>query len=36
MDCHDYSTVSAERKKGKHLGMAERGDINADLLRFSL
>lgn len=36
MDCQDYSTVSAERKKGQHLGMAERGAINADLLRFSL
>ena len=36
MDCQDYSTVCAERKKGQHLGMAERGAINADLLRFSL
>ena len=29
MDCQDYSTVSAERKKGQHLGMAERGAIKA-------
>ena len=29
MDCQDYSTVCAERKKGQHLGMAERGAIKA-------
>ena len=29
MDCQDYSTVSAERKKGQHIGMAERGAIKA-------
>ena len=29
MDCQDYITVSAERKKGQHLGMAERGAIKA-------
>ena len=29
MDCQDDSTVCAERKKGQHLGMAERGAIKA-------
>ena len=29
MDCQDDSTVCAERKKGQHLGMAERGAIIA-------
>ena len=29
MDCQDYSIVSVERKKGQHLGMAERGAIKA-------
>ena len=29
MECRDYSTVSAEGKKGQHLGMAERGAIKA-------
>ena len=29
MECQDYSTVSAEGKKGQHLGMAERGAIKA-------
>ena len=27
MDCHHYSTESAERKKGQHLRMEDRGAI---------
>jgi len=27
MDCHDYITVSPERKRGQHLGREERGAI---------
>jgi hypothetical protein len=27
MDCQDYITVKAERKKGQHLGAEERGAI---------
>ena len=29
MDCQDYITVKAERKKGQHLGAEERGAIKA-------
>ena len=29
MDCQEYITVAAERKKGQHLGMVERGAIKA-------
>ena len=29
MDYQDYITVAAERKKGQHLGMVERGAIKA-------
>ena len=29
MDCQDYIIVCAERKKGQHLGIAERGAIKA-------
>lgn len=29
MDCQDYITITPERKKGQHLGMAERGAIKA-------
>lgn len=29
MDCHDYSTVQPERKRGQHLGPEERGAIKA-------
>ena len=29
MDCQEYITVSAERKRGQHLGPEERGAIKA-------
>ena len=29
MDCQDYNTDSAERKKGQHLRLVERGAIKA-------